>query len=202
MGQWSNVVNLSLFGNALTGTIPTEIGGMQALENFWINTNAFWGQLPTTIGLVTNLIEIVAYQNDMSGTLPVELGLLHALTKFDFGENFMVGSLPFEIGGLQKMVEFRLDANVITGSFPTSKLCQAVHLIPSNDALTSSSIVSLGFDDRHDDSQPGRQQVNWQNSYHDWSGLASRGALPLRQCVFGFIADANGYAKKIAVLGL
>jgi hypothetical protein len=92
-------VNLSLFGNALTGTIPIEvrsnirvaflralwprtntkqitisslfqIGGMLALEHLWVNTNALTGQLPTTIGLVTNLIEIVAYENDMSGTLP------------------------------------------------------------------------------------------------------------------------------------
>jgi hypothetical protein len=30
--------NAQLFGNAITGTIPRNPGGMEALENLWVNT--------------------------------------------------------------------------------------------------------------------------------------------------------------------
>ncbi len=46
---------LSLGTNHLSGTIPTEIGALTALQNLQLNNNLFQGQLPDTISALTQL---------------------------------------------------------------------------------------------------------------------------------------------------
>ena len=71
--------NLSLYWNDLTGTIPTEIGNLQALEGLDLASNDLTGTIPTEIGNLQALEALWLSENDLTGAIPTEIGNLQAL---------------------------------------------------------------------------------------------------------------------------
>jgi hypothetical protein len=63
-----------MFGNFLTGTIPTEIGLMTALVDFIISHNALSGHLPNQVSLLPDLEQFSVYGQQglefLTGPLP------------------------------------------------------------------------------------------------------------------------------------
>ncbi|XLT05533.1 hypothetical protein HN51_044282 [Arachis hypogaea] len=49
--QWSslNLVNISLYGNRVTGSIPKELGNITTLKRFRLGDNQFSGSIPNFI---------------------------------------------------------------------------------------------------------------------------------------------------------
>ena len=68
----------------LSGTIPTQIGGL------------------ARAGLVR------LDKNMLTGPIPTEVGKLAAVTEFRLDENFLKGTLPTELGYLANIVQLRL----------------------------------------------------------------------------------------------
>jgi hypothetical protein len=60
----------------VTGTIPTELGGLANLEEMYFEQNAWSGSLPTQIGLMSDLQILDLSNSGMGGQLPSELRLL------------------------------------------------------------------------------------------------------------------------------
>ena len=90
-----SVTELSLAFNYLTGTIPTEIGNLQAL------------------------VELDLDGNDLTGTIPTEIGNLQSLVWLDLDYNDLTGTIPTEIGNLQALEALYLEGNDFTGAIPT-----------------------------------------------------------------------------------
>lgn len=54
----SNLTELYLHKNKLTGTLHTELGEMSSLAHLLLDTNDFTGMIPTEIGNLRNLLRI------------------------------------------------------------------------------------------------------------------------------------------------
>jgi hypothetical protein len=63
------------------------------LEKLYISFNKINGTLPTKIGQLTNLREFYAYTNEMTGELPSELGNLVYIENLVLGKNHFEGQL-------------------------------------------------------------------------------------------------------------
>jgi hypothetical protein len=104
-------IGLYNMATALTGTLPTELGGLSSLTTLYVF--GFGGD-----------------QNGLSGTFPTQLGMLRSLNLLNLAGNRLVGSLPTQIGKLKKLYEFRVHNNNFGGSLPTemSEWSQIMHV--------------------------------------------------------------------------
>eukprot|EP00546_Thalassionema_frauenfeldii_P010805 CAMPEP_0178930374 /NCGR_PEP_ID=MMETSP0786-20121207/21184_1 /TAXON_ID=186022 /ORGANISM="Thalassionema frauenfeldii, Strain CCMP 1798" /LENGTH=353 /DNA_ID=CAMNT_0020606863 /DNA_START=1 /DNA_END=1060 /DNA_ORIENTATION=+ len=89
---------LSLYGNELSGPLPTTLGNMVELEKLWIDENSLNGTLPTELGLLTNLDDLSIYENHFEGSLPTEFGQLTQIERIWANNMRLAGSIPTEFG--------------------------------------------------------------------------------------------------------
>ena len=106
-----SVTELNLEYNDLKGTIPTEIGNLQALEKLSLAFNDLTGTIPTEIGNLQALEGLDLDSNDLTGTIPTEIGNLQSLEGLDLHFNKLFGTIPTEIGNLQALEKLNLDYN-------------------------------------------------------------------------------------------
>ncbi len=78
-----NVLNdFACHENELTGTLPTELGLLTALEyEFRIVTNKFTGPIPSEIASLTNLGRLRMGENQLTGTILSTFGSPEASRK-------------------------------------------------------------------------------------------------------------------------
>ena len=83
----------------LTGTIPTEFGGMDNAQaySYSFTENTLFGTIPTEFGELVNLEGFWVYRNFLNGAVPSEMALLTKLKTFRTEENNFSGSMPSEI---------------------------------------------------------------------------------------------------------
>ncbi len=138
LGNLSNLEDLRLDDNQLTGSIPTELGNLSNLEDLWLNSNQLTGSIPTELGNLSNLEDLRLDDNQLTGSIPMELGNLSNLVYLWLDDNQLTGSIPTELGNLSNLVDLRLDDNQLTGSIPTElgNLSNLVDLYLNNNLLT------------------------------------------------------------------
>ena len=119
LGSLSNLRWLSLWGNQLTGTIPTELGSLSNLERLYLGGNQLTGAIPTELDNLSNLTELGLWGNQLTGTIPTQLGNLSKLTGLNLGGNQLTGAIPTELGNLSNLTELGLWGNQLTGTIPT-----------------------------------------------------------------------------------
>ena len=118
-----------LYGNNLSGNIPTELMLLSNLRELVLGKNMLWGPIPTQISLMENL-EQVSLQDQqgrelIDGKLP-DFASAKNLWYIDFSSNDLTGPLPSTL--LQGMESFNVSVmillrdNELTGSLPTSLL--------------------------------------------------------------------------------
>ena len=88
------VIELDLWDNDLSGTIPPELGNLTALMELSLGGNQLSGTIPAALGNLTALASLGLEGNQLSGTIPTELGNLTALTKLNLRWNQLRGCLP------------------------------------------------------------------------------------------------------------
>ena len=121
MGNLSNLENLHLGSNQLSGTIPVELGNLSNLRSLFLSWNQLSGTIPVELGNLPNLTYLYLEGNQLSGEIPTELGNLTDLTRLFLGWNQLDGSIPSELGNLTNLTYLGLhDNRSLTGALPQS----------------------------------------------------------------------------------
>ena len=160
------VVGLTLHECGLNGELPAEIGQLTQLRNLNLSGNRLTGTIPDKIGNLTNLeaprsnhvpSEVISYtyteeyedcdskgencdtyeteyaaerlvyyhslmfdlsDNRLTGSIPPEIGNLKGLRNMHLSRNRLTGAIPPEIGNLTNLATLDLDGNQLTGTIP------------------------------------------------------------------------------------
>jgi Leucine-rich repeat (LRR) protein len=118
IGNLTNLTDLFLFGNQLTGNIPVEIGNLTNLKDLRLFSNQLTGNIPTEIGNLSNLIGLYLYNNQLSGNIPTAIGNLTKLTDLRLFSNQLTGNIPTEIANLTNLSVLLLFSNQLSGNIP------------------------------------------------------------------------------------
>ena len=111
------VLNLTL--NLIGGNIPTEILSMKSLQHLELQSNYYLtGKLPDVLSL-PNLTTLELGFNSLDGSLLTKWDTPQ-LQVLDLSANQFTGSLPESISGLKNLKYLHLEYNNLTGTFPSS----------------------------------------------------------------------------------
>merc|ERR1712166_1557160 len=110
------IINLSLDGFYMVGTVPTEIGLLTGLTmlNLANNPNTFQTCPSTASGCTPG--DYCQFTNGqrgtagggLSGSVPTEIGLLTQLTTFNVQSTYLSGSIPAQFDALTVLEEFKI----------------------------------------------------------------------------------------------
>ena len=106
--------------NALTGTIPSELGDMPLTE-LWLQRNfGLTGTLPLGLSKLSNsLTDIRLGMTAIGGTLPEFLFEMSQVWRMDFSDARFTGTLSTNFGKLGSLQSLRLTGNQLSGTIPT-----------------------------------------------------------------------------------
>jgi Leucine-rich repeat (LRR) protein len=116
---------LNVYGNSLTGPLPTELGALTDLVTLDLSENKFTGTLPSEIGLLTSLRTLAIHQSEgnLGGALPA-FDTFPQLKGLFLESNKFSGTIPenFLMGIIDKSSEITISlaSNSLTGSVPES----------------------------------------------------------------------------------
>lgn len=114
--------SLVLYGNALAGPLPDELGDLRYLQILDLSSNAIGGPLPPAILQCRRLRALALARNNLTGPLPAGLGAgLPALERLDLSHNAFSGAIPDDIGDLSRLQgTVDLSHNRFSGPIPAS----------------------------------------------------------------------------------
>ncbi|MCX6583459.1 MAG: carboxypeptidase regulatory-like domain-containing protein [Candidatus Aminicenantes bacterium] len=112
------VITISLGGNQLIGSIPSELGNLSNLQTLEIYENQLSGSIPAEIGNLSNLHWLGLHNNQLNGSIPPGLGNLSNLTNLNLDNNQLSGGIPSQLGNLSNLQELWLPGNQLSGSIP------------------------------------------------------------------------------------
>ncbi|KAL1834140.1 hypothetical protein ACET3Z_003791 [Daucus carota] len=111
----SNLYELRLFGNRLTGELPKNLGMNSPLKWIDVSSNQFSGEVPSSLCEKSVLEELLLINNSFSGGIPESLGKCRSLTRVRFGYNNLSGEVPVGFWGLPNVHFFELVGNSFSG---------------------------------------------------------------------------------------
>ncbi|MBO1347337.1 MAG: putative Ig domain-containing protein [Hormoscilla sp. GUM202] len=114
---WRKLVKMS--DNALSGTIPSELGSLSELQTLELNDNDLSGTIPSELGELSNLSRLQLNDNDLSGTIPSKLGDLSNLIDLHLNDNSLSGTIPSKLGELSNLIGLHLQDNSLSGTIPS-----------------------------------------------------------------------------------
>ena len=86
---YESVIQISLNGLSLTGTIPSSIGSMTSLTSIDLSYNSLSGTIPSSIGLLTLLTSLNVMSNRLAGHIPSTFSKLVSLTRLYLNTNYL-----------------------------------------------------------------------------------------------------------------
>ena len=111
MGRLSQLRELRLGHNALTGRIPPEIGRLSQLRTLGLWSNDLGGPIPTELALLPRLRELRLERNVLSGPIPPSLGNLERLEQLSLAQNDLSGPVPAELSALVALRTLAVNGN-------------------------------------------------------------------------------------------
>ncbi len=88
------VIDLALSQNNLSGTLPPELGTLDALTVLALGDNALRGPIPAALGSLADLTLLILWDNALTGPIPATLGSLANLRVTRFAGNVLSGCVP------------------------------------------------------------------------------------------------------------
>ncbi|KAL0351253.1 UNVERIFIED_CONTAM: hypothetical protein Scaly_1514000 [Sesamum calycinum] len=114
-----NLTLLHLERNQLSGPIPDLFSGLSNLRSITLSNNNFTGTIP---GSISSLAPKLAYlelgHNSLTGKIPDFLGKFHALDTLDLSWNHFSGTVPKSFANLTKIFNLDLSHNKLVDPFP------------------------------------------------------------------------------------
>jgi len=145
-GLFENLQILNLMNNELFGNIPNSIVDIESLVELYLNENDLTGILPSQIGNLTNLEVFYVHLNELDGELPTSLSEIPGFIRLYLFSNNFTGEIPEEYGYWENMEFFFLDDNDLSGCIPESlsNYCdETVFDLSLNPLLSHNSDVEL-----------------------------------------------------------
>lgn len=116
MGQLVNMVSLYTGINGFTDhPVPDFLASMTNLRELSMKQNSLTGAIPAEIGLLTDLQVLDLDFNKLNGTIPEELGNLIEIDTLMLNRNFLTGPIPTSFFGLNDLDVLLLDGNELSG---------------------------------------------------------------------------------------
>ncbi|CAB9498930.1 receptor-like protein kinase [Seminavis robusta] len=126
---FGDVTELTLTSNKLNGQLPTELALLSKLTILNLRDNDYLtGTLPSELYTLTALEELNLSGNSFSGDISTEIGLMTSLSKLDLSSNDFLGRLPDEQLSLLSGL-YQLDVSYnegLHGKIPQA-VCDNVH---------------------------------------------------------------------------
>ena len=146
LGDLQALRTLSLSGNRLTGEIPPELGGLANLVILNLSDNPLTGTIPPALGDLTALEWLELSNTSLRGTIPAKLANLTNLHTLDISNNRFTGEIPPELGQLANLEQLDLSGNRLTGAIPLAlgDLAALERLDLSNTAVSGTLPPELG----------------------------------------------------------
>ncbi|KAI9083704.1 hypothetical protein K1719_034293 [Acacia pycnantha] len=95
----------------MSGDIPNEISNLTNVNNIYLDENQLSGPIPKSIGKLTMLKELSLANNNLEGNIPNEIRGLANLKIIDLSVNQLFGHIPRGIGNLTILQEVILERN-------------------------------------------------------------------------------------------
>ena len=114
------VIELDLSENGLRGQIPAAIAGLSRLRTLVLRGNALDGSIPTELGYLENLVDLDMSWNNLESVIPVELEMLKKLKVLNLRRNRLTGEIPEFLANLENLVSLDLSVNSLTGAIPVT----------------------------------------------------------------------------------
>jgi len=89
----------------------------------WIHGNAITGTLPSELGNISGLVRIDAIDNQLRGTIPSELAKLSHLERLNLSNNQLSGPIPSELANIPTLRTLQIERNSLTGDL--TGICDA-----------------------------------------------------------------------------
>jgi Leucine-rich repeat (LRR) protein len=119
MYSLQSLINVVLYGNALTGQVPPWLDQWTSLKVLDLSSNKFIGPIPSSLGTLSRLERLDLSSNQLTGTLPPLLFQLTNLQALNLDRNSIAGSIPTDILLLTRLRQLDLSFNKMTGTVPT-----------------------------------------------------------------------------------
>ncbi|GKU94339.1 hypothetical protein SLEP1_g7843 [Rubroshorea leprosula] len=171
---------ISVFGNQLSGNIPSYLGNISSLRYLDLEVNQFVGEVPQEFGNLVNLEILRLSHNRLCGNLPRELGDLKNLTSFRINDNHFKGSIPDFIQNWKQLTRLEMQASGLEGPIPSS-------------ISVLKNLVDLKISDINGTNQ----------AFPDLSNMTSLRRIILKQCnIYGEIPDYIWQMSDLRILDL
>ena len=120
-GTPERVTKLYLHSKGLSGTIPSELGGMSSLTHLYLHRNKLTGAIPAELSSLSSLEWLSLYGNGLTGGVPAELAGLSKLKRLYLHDNQLSGMIPGKLGGMSSLTHLFLHRNRLTGTIPADQ---------------------------------------------------------------------------------
>lgn len=142
----SNVTEIGLDANQLTGTLPPSIRNFTKLRYLLVSSNNLRGPLPSQIGELADLEKFYGGGAQFTGPIPQSFSALKKLYFLDLTSNELSGALPAHLGDLTALEELYLGTNQFSGAIPDdlAKLTNLTVLELAENDLAGEIPASLG----------------------------------------------------------
>lgn len=145
--QGSQVVEISLVSNSLSGSLPPELGGLGQIRTIELGDNRLTGPIPSELGSLIFLDRLSLRDNQLTGPIPAEFGNLGNLVLLALRNNQLTGTIPAELGALNLLVFLNLSGNQLSGTIPPELggFGQLQLLLLENNQLDGDVPLSVGI---------------------------------------------------------
>lgn len=147
IGDLTQLTDLRINSNKLTGEIPDAVYGLAQLVNLYFQNNDLTGSLSPKLAQLTSLEQLYVDRNaNMTGGIPKEIGQLRKLERINISQSGIGGEIPAELGQCEALLQFMAFKTNLSGELPDiwdMPVLQTV-MLHTNPGLTGHLPASLG----------------------------------------------------------